>query len=1048
MKNPFKFLDSFTEEDKEIFFGRDKETEELYQKVFESKVLLVYGVSGTGKSSLIHCGLANKFNDSDWLPINIRRGANINESLLKSIEKEITSTTSRNDENRKQLSLKKQLRNLYLDNFKPIYLIFDQFEELFIFGSKPEREDFIKSVKTIVDSDLNCKFLFVIREEYLAGITEFEKQLPQIMQNRIRIEKMGRSNAVQAIEGPCKYANINLEEGFSEALIEKLSPESAEVELTYLQVYLDKLYRSTEISPLLGEMPKAEGFTIQLIESFGDVKDLLGSFLDEQIDELENLDEGLTILKAFVSSKGTKRQITESEVKDYALTLGKKIESEQLKSLIQKFISLRILRDKDENNRYELRHDALAAKIYEKITLVEKELLEVRQFIEHAFDNYKRRKVLLNKTDLSYIAPYEDKIYFGKELNEFLNKSKHEAEKTKRRRRILISATAIVLLLIFAGFSWWALNERDKAQLNEKKAIANNFNFLAKEVLATDPTKALRLAEYAYSLDTTNKSIYRNLLNIYYNNPISRLIIKGHENWVNTVCFSPNGKTILTGSDDKTARLWNLNGNLLQVFKGHEDRISSVCFSPDGKSILTGSDDKSARLWDLNGNLLQLFKGHADGIMSVCFSPDGKSILTGSDDETARLWDLNGNLLQVFKGHEDGLSSVCFSPDGKSILTGSWDKTARLWDLNGNLLQIFKAYEDGIRSVCFSPNGKTILTGYLDKTALIWDLNGNHLQLFKGHEGGIISVCFSPDGKSILTGSADKTARLWDVRTSYEEFIILGEYAELSIRDKLEYGICDFDNVSKLKVVDDIFEAALFYFNNLNELSDINKKQNYLNNAEKLFDKISKDSIQIKHLLKYQKLLIIKYQEQADTKYIQKINDIHKQLIENDIPDDLLIIADAYLFIFNNSNLGDISEFDIFEKLIEICKKILDEKDVAKYINNRISEILSYVSSNLLLVDKFEQAKQAAFLAKQANPDNSFLYTKLALAYLLTDDWQKAKAVYVTWKDKSYIYNDNEKLMRDAFLEDLDALESKDITHPDFDQVRELLKEEKTENNE
>ena len=85
MQSPFKFLDSFTKEDKNIFFGRDQETEELYQKVFESKLLLVYGVSGTGKSSLIQCGLANKFQDSDWLPISIRRGADINESLYKSI---------------------------------------------------------------------------------------------------------------------------------------------------------------------------------------------------------------------------------------------------------------------------------------------------------------------------------------------------------------------------------------------------------------------------------------------------------------------------------------------------------------------------------------------------------------------------------------------------------------------------------------------------------------------------------------------------------------------------------------------------------------------------------------------------------------------------------------------------------------------------------------------------------------------------------------------------------------------------------------------------
>ena len=87
MRSPFKFLDSYTKEDKDIFFGRDREIEEMYQKVFESKMLLVYGVSGTGKTSLINCGLANKFEDSDWLPVNVRRGRNVVESLERELGK-------------------------------------------------------------------------------------------------------------------------------------------------------------------------------------------------------------------------------------------------------------------------------------------------------------------------------------------------------------------------------------------------------------------------------------------------------------------------------------------------------------------------------------------------------------------------------------------------------------------------------------------------------------------------------------------------------------------------------------------------------------------------------------------------------------------------------------------------------------------------------------------------------------------------------------------------------------------------------------------------
>jgi WD40 repeat protein len=101
-----------------------------------------------------------------------------------------------------------------------------------------------------------------------------------------------------------------------------------------------------------------------------------------------------------------------------------------------------------------------------------------------------------------------------------------------------------------------------------------------------------------------------------------------------------------------------MEGKLLQVFKGHEDVVFSVAFSPDGKKILTGSGDKTARLWDLEGKLLQVFKGHEDGVWSVAFSPDGKSILTGSWDKTARLWDLEGKLLHIFKGEVGSVLDV------------------------------------------------------------------------------------------------------------------------------------------------------------------------------------------------------------------------------------------------------------------------------------------------------------------------------------------------------------------------------------------------------
>ena len=116
IKSPFKFLDSFTLADRDIFFGRDQEITELYRRVFESKILLVYGISGTGKSSLINCGLASRFDDSDWLPVNVRRGSNIIESLNEAFNKQAIRPLKKN------LSVSEKLQSIYLDHFKPVYL--------------------------------------------------------------------------------------------------------------------------------------------------------------------------------------------------------------------------------------------------------------------------------------------------------------------------------------------------------------------------------------------------------------------------------------------------------------------------------------------------------------------------------------------------------------------------------------------------------------------------------------------------------------------------------------------------------------------------------------------------------------------------------------------------------------------------------------------------------------------------------------------------------------------------------------------------------------
>jgi WD40 repeat protein len=241
--------------------------------------------------------------------------------------------------------------------------------------------------------------------------------------------------------------------------------------------------------------------------------------------------------------------------------------------------------------------------------------------------------------------------------------------------------------------------------------------------------------------------------------------IQAHQGEVYSVSFSPDGQYLATASEDSTACLWNLQGNMMTEFQGHQGEVYSVSFSPDGQYLATASED-GAGLWDLQGNLLVEFKGHQDLVRSISFSPDGHYLATGSWDNTARLWELSGNLLVEFKGHQNAVRSVSFSPDGQYLATASWDETARLWDLQGNLLVEFKGHQDLVTSISFSPDGQHIATASKDHTICFWDLQGNMLSKSQAYNS-VLSIHFTPNGQYLITGCEGRTAYRWYVGSNY-----------------------------------------------------------------------------------------------------------------------------------------------------------------------------------------------------------------------------------------------------------------------------------------
>ncbi|MCO6475088.1 MAG: AAA family ATPase [Phaeodactylibacter sp.] len=359
MQSPFKFLDAYTLEDKDVFFGRDKEVEELYDAVSKNRLVLVYGQSGTGKTSLVQCGLASRFDATDWYPLFIRRQDDINRALGQALEKAA--------KRKLEGGLADSLRRLNARFLRPIYLIFDQLEELLILGRREEQQAFIRSLQEILNAeDLSCHVILILREEYIAHLYPFEQAIPTLFDRRLRVEPMSNTRVREVLRSSFAAFNISLEapEENITQIIENVSAERSGIQLPYLQVYLDMLWRRSVREeekgrrgegerPPLHKAPADEGrqtadgsgapdqpitsgasaeeeinpindfpslhFTSREITELGRIEEVLEKFLQEQEIALQREmerqypgfpEQGVRqALDAFVTAEGTKRPV-------------------------------------------------------------------------------------------------------------------------------------------------------------------------------------------------------------------------------------------------------------------------------------------------------------------------------------------------------------------------------------------------------------------------------------------------------------------------------------------------------------------------------------------------------------------------------------------------------------------------------------------------------------------------------------------------------------------------------------------------------------------
>jgi WD40 repeat protein len=283
-------------------------------------------------------------------------------------------------------------------------------------------------------------------------------------------------------------------------------------------------------------------------------------------------------------------------------------------------------------------------------------------------------------------------------------------------------------------------------------------------------------------------------------------VLNKHSAGVTALAFSPNGQTLVSGSEDKTllmwntstwecskpltghtnavrsvsylssgsrfysggdffVRSWNTNGTGLDALRGPTTYIWSVAVKADSSQWIAGSFEKNIRMYDYKTGKLNTLAGHAKSVLSVAYSPNGKLMASGSLDENIFIWDAEKyKIIDTLKGHSGNIFCVTFSPNGKYLASTSNDNTIKVWDVAaGKLVRTLNGHTAAVFSAAFSPDGNYLVSGSVDTNVILWEIcNGEQLATFSGHSQAVDEVAFHPSGNYFASASLDKTIAIWN----------------------------------------------------------------------------------------------------------------------------------------------------------------------------------------------------------------------------------------------------------------------------------------------
>ena len=276
--------------------------------------------------------------------------------------------------------------------------------------------------------------------------------------------------------------------------------------------------------------------------------------------------------------------------------------------------------------------------------------------------------------------------------------------------------------------------------------------------------------------------------------PVPLHVFKGNAGPLWSMAISKDGKTLATGNDDGTVKLWDIAAERVNwTLNAHKAPVWTLALSPNGDYLATGSDDGQAKIWDLKTQKELHALANTGGVRAVAFDQDGKKLLTGDRNGTVKIWDVQSGeeIGKEIKAHAGLVVAVAFAPDGKTMASASGDKTIKVWDAaSGKEKLTLQGHESGVYGIAFAPTGRYLVTGGWDRTVRLWDLDsGSQIAKLEGHTQDVWSVAFNPEGTLFASTGEDQMVRIWDVETKKEVGAFRGSTgAILNVRFSPEPG--------------------------------------------------------------------------------------------------------------------------------------------------------------------------------------------------------------------------------------------------------------------